>query len=289
MSSMKPMLAATPDTLLYINYPVLASPKLDGIRCVIIDGKPMSRKLLSIPNAHVRKTIEAAGLPELDGELMVKGTFQDVTSAIMSQSGAPDFEYHVFDTFTAPRSPFASRTESVEEYVKKRNLPWLKYVPHTLITGPEELIAFEQKAVEQDGFEGIMIRSTTGLYKYGRSTANEGWLLKVKRWTQEEAEVIGVEELMENTNGATTDNTGATKRSSHKSGMRGLNALGAVTVRNARGTFNIGTGFTSKQRAALWQENLVGRTVTFKFNEAGMKDVPRFPVFIGFRDPADMS
>ena len=288
---MKPMLAATPESLLHLQYPVLASPKLDGIRCLIIDGKPVSRKLLPIPNAHIRKTIEAAGLPELDGELMVKGSFQDVTSAVMSQSGTPDFEFHVFDTFRNPKASFKDRYAAVAEFVEKAGLPWLKLVQHTIIRKAEELIDFEAWAVDESGYEGIMIRSEAGLYKYGRSTEREGWLLKVKRWTQEEAEVVGYEELMENTNAATTDNVGGTKRSSHKSGLRPLGALGALTVKNAHGTFNIGTGFNAAQREAFWKEkdSLIGRTVTFKYNEAGMKDVPRFPVFVGFRDSRDMS
>jgi DNA ligase-1 len=294
---MKPMLAATPESLLHLRYPVLASPKLDGIRCVVVDGVPLTRKLLGIPNRHIAKTIADAGLPALDGEITLrdidgrKATFQEISSAVMSVNGTPDFEYHVFDSFETPRASFRDRHGVVVVFVTGAKLPWLKVVPHTELTGPEQLVAFEQKAVDTDGYEGIMLRSVTGLYKFGRSTANEGWLLKVKRFTQEEAEVVGFEELQENTNSATTDNLGHTKRSTHKSGMRGLKALGALTVRNAHGIFNVGTGFDAAQRDALWQvrETLVGRTVTFKYNAAGMKDVPRFPVFIGFRDPADMS
>ena len=287
---MKPMLAATPESLTSLKYPTIASPKLDGIRCVVVDGKPLSRKHLDIPNRHIAKTIADAGLPGLDGELMVKGTFQAVSSAVMSQDGAPDFEYHVFDTFENPSAPFAARHAAVAAFVAGARLPWLKLVPHTEIAGPEQLVAFEEKAVA-DGFEGIMLRSPDGLYKYGRSTEREGWLLKVKRFTQEEAEVVGFTELETNGNVATTDNLGHTKRSSHKAGKRGLNSLGALTVRNAHGTFNVGTGYSAKQRDELWaeRESLVGKTVTFKYNKAGMKDVPRFPVFVGFRDPRDMS
>lgn len=290
---MQPMLAATPETLTTLKYPVLASAKYDGIRCLVIDGKPVSRKLLAIPNRHIRRVIEAANLPALDGELIVSGSFQDVTSAVMSETGEPDFEYHVFDTFD-PRGvsqEFSARIEAVAGFVEAAGLPWLKVVKHVTINNAAELVEYERVQVEENGFEGVMLRSPAGPYKFGRSTEREGYLMKVKRATTDEAEVIGFEEQMTNANIATTDALGHTKRGTSKAGMKGAGTLGALTVRNALGTFNVGTGWTAKQRAELWaaRESLIGRTLTFKYNKAGMKDVPRFPVAVGFRDPRDMS
>lgn len=288
---MKPLLAAAPETLTTIKYPVLASPKYDGIRCLIIDGEPMSRKLLAIPNRHIRKVIKAANLPALDGELIVKGTFQAVTSAVMSEDGKPDFEYHVFDTFLDPKVPFTARIEAVAEFVRAAKLPWLKVVTHATLYSADDLVRYEATCVDEKGFEGVMLRSPDGPYKFGRSTEREAYLLKVKRFTQEEAEVIGFEELETNLNAATTDNLGHTKRSSAKAGKKGVGALGSFIVKNAHGIFNVGTGMDAKQRADYWQrrEALLGEFITFKYNKAGMKDVPRFPVFIAIRDKRDMS
>jgi DNA ligase-1 len=74
MSKFKPMLAAStvPD-LNDINYPVMASPKLDGIRCVTPNGDVLSRNLKAIPNHHVRHTLQALRVQGLDGELMIDG------------------------------------------------------------------------------------------------------------------------------------------------------------------------------------------------------------------------
>ena len=77
-----------------IQYPVLATPKLDGIRCLMVEGVAMSRTMKPIPNQFVQE--ELAGLNGLDGELMVKGDFNAVSSAIMSRDGEPDFFFHVF-------------------------------------------------------------------------------------------------------------------------------------------------------------------------------------------------
>ena len=55
----------------------------------------------------------------------------------------------------------------------------------------EELIDYEQGAVE-DGYEGVMLRDPSAPYKYGRSTVRKGYLLKLKRFEDSEAEVIDI-------------------------------------------------------------------------------------------------
>jgi len=50
-SGMKPLLAAKLESLDQLRYPVLATPKLDGIRCLLWQGRAMTRKLKPIPTA----------------------------------------------------------------------------------------------------------------------------------------------------------------------------------------------------------------------------------------------
>lgn len=289
--SIKPMLACKPTTLVGLRYPLLASPKLDGIRCLVVNGVAKSRKLIDIPNRYIAALIKKHIDIALDGELMVKGTFQDVTSAVMSEDGEPDFVFNVFDRFDQPDVPFTLRLDGVEAYVKGKSLPWLKVVPHVRIDVAPDLIAYEEEMV-QEGYEGVMLRDPTGPYKFGRSTEREGFLTKVKRYTQEEARVVGYEERERNDNPAQTDNLGHTKRSQSKGGKVKLGDLGALVVEHleTKQRFNIGSGFDLAQRKKYWaiRDQLIGRIVTFRYNEQGMKDVPRFPVFVGFRDERDI-
>jgi ATP-dependent DNA ligase len=285
------MLAGTPETLTNLAYPVLASPKYDGIRCLVVGDMAMSRSMKPIPNRHIAKTIKESGITGLDGELIVKGTFQDVASAVMSEDGTPDFEFHVFDTFLIPSLPFSDRIKAVEALVKQARLPWLKAVRHVQIKSAEQLITYEKTTVEVEGFEGVMLRKVDGPYKFGRSSAREGYLLKVKRWTTEEAVVTGCEEQETNLNVATKDELGRTKRSSHKAGKKLAGVLGTLVGRSEKwGEIRAGSGFTYEQRVALWNDRkkLPGRIFTFKYVRAGVKDAPRFPIFVGFRDPRDM-
>ena len=54
----KPMLAGKVKDLDKIDYPVYATPKLDGIRAVMIDGKLVSRNFKAIPNNFTRTKFE---------------------------------------------------------------------------------------------------------------------------------------------------------------------------------------------------------------------------------------
>jgi DNA ligase-1 len=36
------------------------------------------------------------------------------------------------------------------------------------------------------------------------------------------------------------------------------------------------------------RDQMIGKLVKYKFQEAGAKDLPRFPVFLGIRHPDDM-
>jgi DNA ligase-1 len=99
----KPLLASEAD-LSKVKYPCLVSPKLDGIRALVLDGKLVSRNLKPIPNAYVRETIEryADILEGFDGEPVVgsptaENCFNMSSSGIMSREGEPDFKFYVFD------------------------------------------------------------------------------------------------------------------------------------------------------------------------------------------------
>ena len=283
---MKPMLAcSTIPALSDIAYPVIATPKIDGIRCLIVDGVPVTRNLKPIPNRHVTEVLSAMDLPNLDGELTVVGDFNSVQSALMSRGGSPDFMYNVFD-LVDESMPYMERlgelkTLNVECCV-------VKIVPSVYCLGQTEL-ASHYKHWLAEGFEGAIVRAPQGPYKFGRSTQKQGWMLKLKNFNDAEAEVIGVEELMHNDNEPELDNLGRTVRSSHQENHVPMDALGALVCTYKGQTFKIGTGFTAEQRRAIWLDpDTIGKLAKFKYQELSKYGVPRFPVFLGFRDRGDM-
>ena len=142
----------------------------------------------------------------------------------------------------------------------------------------------------QMGYEGVMIRDPHGYYKNGRSTTNEGTLLKLKRFMDAEYEVVGFEERMHNGNEAIKDELGHTKRSSHAENKVGRGDLGALVLRHGSVTFNCGSGFTDAEREDVWKNRDVylGKFAKIKSFQIGVKDLPRFPTFVGWRALEDM-
>jgi DNA ligase-1 len=290
----KPLLACNAD-LSKIRYPVYGSPKLDGIRCIVIDGKPMSRSLKVIPNRYIQEQFAryAEELEGLDGELIVgsataKNVYNASVSGIMSQDGEPDFTYHVFDRIGG--GDYLTRwLRSHDEF--DRGVDFVNVLPSCRIDNEVELSEYELLSVAE-GYEGIMLRDPTGIYKNGRSTVSEGILLKVKRFADSEATIIGFEERLHNTNEATTNALGRTERSSHQENMIGRGDLGAIIVKCAdyANEFRIGTGFDDATRRLIWdnRSEWLGKLIKFKHQKSGEKDAPRFPVYLGLRSADDL-
>lgn len=295
MTITRPMLSGKADDLSKLKFPVLASPKLDGFRCLKLDGKCLARSFKPIPNDHVRNYIEKYFPDGLDGELMLAGDedFNKVSSAFRKQAGEPDFVFWVFDLTTCD-SGFQARHLILGDLVEQIDDPHLKLVEHKLIHSAQELEEYERQQLVL-GFEGVMVRSVDGPYKCGRSTAKEGYLLKLKQFVDSEAEVIGFEEQMHNENTKEKNELGLSKRSTHKENMIPAGTLGKFLVRDIKTgvEFGIGTGegLTHQLRQEIWdnQDQYMGEIVKYKYQPHGTKNKPRIPIWLGFRAPEDMS
>lgn len=291
---MKPMLSATCDDIQMLKYPVLASPKLDGIRCLIVDGIAVSRNFKRIPNDYICDALNHMGLTGLDGELIVgdpkaPDCYRMTNSGVMSHDGRPDWTFWVFDDFSDPTKPFEKRLEAAKARISGLNRelkPRVRVVPHVLKKTPEKLHEYEAQHIIA-GYEGIMVRSPDGEYKYGRATAREGTLLKIKRFTDGEARIVGFEERMHNANPPKKNALGLTERSSHKENLVPMGTLGALKVVDTQTgvDFDIGTGFTDAERAEIWinRSHWKGTLVKYKSLAVGVKERPRHPVYLGQR------
>ncbi len=289
----KPMLASKCGDPQALPFPVLATPKLDGIRCLKVGGRALTRSFKPVSNRFVRGWIEA-NLPDgVDGELVLRGgTFSETTSAIGARDGEPDFVFHVFDMVVEGLSqPYAHRMANLG-YWKITSDHVVKVLP-VEIRNLAELEAFEEQCLAA-GYEGVMVRTPDSPYKCGRSTEREAWLLKIKRFEDAEAVVLATYEGMSNQNEAGVDAFGRTKRGMAQAGMVGRGELGGFVVRHAESGVEFRLGYNhvagGVDRVTLWhrRETLVGKLVRFRHQPSGAKDAPRFPKFVGFREAWDL-
>lgn len=287
---LRPMLAArTPDLvqLGQIQFPVLCTPKLDGLRCVKTDSRALTRTFKNVPNLFVRNCIEDLIPDGCDGEIMLPNrSFNSIQSEIMSHEGIPDFRYCIFDYVKdSVNKPYSERVKDLDAIWNLNRPDWVSLIIPVLATKLEELFALEQKYIDA-GYEGLIFRSPDSPYKAGRSTLKQGWMVKLKRYVDAEAKVIGFEELQHNENEKEESEIGLSKRSSHSANLVSGNTLGALCVQDDGGrTFRVGTGFTQAERKEIWdnKEKYLGEILTYKSMPYGMKDLPRHPVFKGWR------
>lgn len=289
----QPVLGAKCTDLRDIRLPCYASLKFDGWRAVWQHLEFFTRKLKAVPNREVQQMFSRLDIPTgYDGELIygepnAPDCFRR-TDKILKRAGAPGdgIRFFVFDNAAVP-GPFYRRYESLEE-----KLPNVVRLDHHLIETYEQLVAFEAAAVDLR-YEGIVTRNPEGVYKLGRSTMNEQYLVKVKRFSHIEGKVVGFEEQYHNANPATLDGRGYTQRSTHAEGKVPAGVLGALIVHWRGQDLRVGTGFTGQERREIWnnRSHFLGQLARIKHLTTGAKPVDeggtglRPPlVFTGFRN-----
>lgn len=308
------MLAATYGSdkkkhITHLVFPALVSPKVDGIRALIVDGVVQSRSGKPIPCPTVQRLFGRPELEGLDGELSIGPlTAQNLlrrTMAVMSDDelegdDLATLQYNVFDRWDMPDEFYIVRAERAQIQLNNhfglqlpRKVP-VYWLPHSMVTSMDQLLEHEESVLSL-GYEGLMYNITTGKYKNGRCGKTAPDLVKVKRFVDNEAVVVGFAEMMHNDNEAFKSELGRTKRATLKENMRPAGVLGSLRLRVLNGRFQgvefDCSGFTAAQRAELWQQRdmLVGKIGTFKhFDVTGAANAPRQPVWKGFRHPDDM-
>lgn len=262
----------------------IVSPKLDGVRCVIIknghlttilsrQGQPMDG-LLEILN-------ETSSLPDqmvYDGELLAKNPdklpsdeLYRKTMMIASKKGVKsNLEFHCFDLlplneFQEGKSQLGCKDRKLQlEKIKDMNLNFIKPVP-VLYSGSD--ISMINKLLNiaiKNKEEGIMVNTANGKYECKRTKE----LLKVKQMHTMDLTVSSVEE-----------GEGKYK-----------NMLGRLNVDFKNNTVGVGSGFTDLQRKEIWEnkEKYIGVIAEVQYFEISQDSKTkleslRFPVFKQFR------
>ncbi len=291
----EPMLARSatlsPAEIEGLHFPVVASPKLDGMRVIKRGGSAMTRNMKPVANVATRLWLERWLPNDVDGELCLPKLtepLEQVMSAFRSRDGSPEFKFAAFDWFGDEAVPFHERLRHLGRIISLLPPPAHEHViilRQTLVHDVQGLRFVIEQHLEQ-GFEGTMVRRPDMPYKRGRSTYKEGGLLKIKPFEDEEATIIGFVEEMENTN---EEKTAIGRRSTAKAGLVAKGRLGAFRFQFKDGVEGTVSGFTDEQKTSFWlqQEQLLGQTITVKHQivHGGRKvgQAPRHPQFKGFR------
>jgi len=311
MKNFKPLLAPNEQIdLNELSYPLFASPKMDGIRCIFYKGQILSRSLKQIQNRQLREKFEPIREYSEKEDLILDGeiyspelTFQEITSYVMTQ----DFEdkksikkfgkvmtipehlkFYCFDCIENDNflTTFSLRFRSLIRHYDKLNNNSINIVDNEYVYNSGNLNNCFNRVLTQ-GYEGLILRNPDGKYKCGRGTIKEGIIYKLKPFRTFDAQIIDVEQSTEvNKDAKKKINELGRSVTSKKKGDRHLiEKASAFWVKYEGKPLKVVLAMTDEEKVAVWanRANLIGKWVEYKGMIIGAKTVPRHPVFLRYR------
>ena len=277
------------------------SEKYDGIRAIWDGEKFISRgqKVFTYVPEYF-KQLMPPGIP-LDGEIWIsRNNFKEVSRLSTLKVGSSKTQYEIdliwkgnndknnksgkevkYMVYDLPSSkqPFEIRMKFLEQIVKDREIVWnevmeeitdcpIKFTKQTKVESMEQLVTIYNTITSQ-GAEGVMLRAPNSPYETKRSK----YLLKYKIKDDSEAIVRGY-----------TMGTGK-----YVGLLGSLDCELIIDKKQSGIKFNIGTGFTDKDRTEYNDPTSnsyipKGSIVSFSYMELSEDSVPRHPVYRGIRD-----
>lgn len=309
MSNFKPQLCPNEQIdLNTLQYPQLASFKLDGIRCIFHPELGMvSRSLKPIPNKQLNEKFKI--ILEfckeqniiLDGELYAHGrTFQDITRACMTdnlwsvdtlkklkkETDEPtkyvddlvnSIKFYMFDLLMDDDKVFALRVKNYQSLILENSI----IVGQFDVYNKQDVLNLFEEA-QKEGYEGLILKNPNGKYKFGRATVKENICYKVKPYIDFSRTIKGVVQATQVKEGTerTINELGHSVTSKKKDDRELIDKASAFIVDWNGQDLKVTIAATDVEKEEIWanRDEYIGKEVNFKAMEIGMKELPRHPV-----------
>jgi DNA ligase-1 len=311
----EPMLAPNEKTNLdTIQYPLLASTKLDGIRTEFIEGQMFTRSMKQVPNEQLRGKFEIirkyAETKDylIDGEIFSpKVPFQLIQSCVMTQDcetvkaekawaklcselkvemtrefALQSLQFHCFDVVKQGDfgESFANRSLSILDL----DLHNLVHVTNKIVKSKEEVLQLFEEALHK-GQEGLILRDPAGRYKCGRGTIKEGLIYKVKPWVTYDNVIIDViqSEAVNEDAEKKVNEVGRSVTSKKKEDRHLIEMASCFKVKHNGKDLEVNIALSHDQKKDIWinRKLFIGRMIEYVGMEVGSKDLPRHCQFKG--------
>lgn len=247
-----------------IKYPCWVSDKLDGVRCLAIRTeagvvlKSRGGKLYDVKHIQDQLNISMQIGEIWDGELYIHGKYlEEIVSAVKKPNDmTANLWFVVFDVVND--KPFEKRLCDIVAIHGRTINHQVDAIVYSLVSSENEMKAAHKDCVAR-GYEGIMLRNTSGLYESGKRSAD---LQKYKEFLDEEFEITAVLE------------------------DKNQNAIFQVYDNTASSHFTVTYGdFEQRKHQLLNPEKYIGKLLTVKY-QTRYKDskLPQFPTGVIIRD-----
>jgi DNA ligase-1 len=299
MKTFRPMLAPNEEIdIKSLKFPLLASYKLDGIRCIFKDGQMYSRALKQFPNIKLRERFE--GLNKfckakdiiLDGELLAKSLEFNELSGLTRQLDKVlpfDLYFYCFDAIFNKdfMMSFRTRTTFLDALVAEIYHSQFKIVKQWSILRVEDINPLYENALAW-GCDGLILRDLNGRYKFGRGTIKEGLIYKMKPFQTFDSKIIDVLQgtIVNPKAEKTINELGYSRTSKLKEDRLPSGRASDFVVKYKGKELKVSIVMTQEEKEEVWKnkEKYIDRLIEYKGMLVGAKDLPRHPIFLRFRE-----
>ena len=255
-----------------IKFPCFVQPKLDGVRCVVVDNKLYSRNGNRFPVLpHIEDELKLNNRDNLilDGELFtddinfekIVGLVKKFKKSEEDEKNSEKIYLNVFD-YIDSKLTYEQRLKNLNNFFEKnKNMKNIKQVKTEECKKEENINDFLEKYTKE-GFEGVIIRNKNGIYEENNRSVN---LQKLKKFIDEEFEIIDY----------TTPNIG-----------KEVGCVIWICKTKEGKKFNVRPSGNYKERKNLYRnaKKYIGKMLTVRYQELTNGKVPRFPVGVAIRD-----
>jgi len=301
----KPMQPCNAD-LEKITFPCLAQKKIDGMKMIIRSDnqggmeffgrsmKPITNQWIIEKFSAIFEDIAVLSGWVFEGELQAGDSFEGCDGLLSAKYREfDDVIYHMFDEISDMSLPYSDRWSVVAATVNAIDHPMVMAVHGLRIKDMDGLMLFHDINDRDPGLDGTIVRWEDSIYKPGKRTENEKYVLKIKDFQDIEVEIVAVNELLNNHNEGFTNPLGRTERSTAQDSRIAGGTLGSFTCQMPSGAiFAVGSfrGMSRDTGQKLWdrREELSGKLIKIKYMRLSQYGVPIHPVYLGFRDPIDL-
>ena len=250
----KPMLASS--DLKKIQYPCFVQRKYDGIRCLAFPDSLRSRQGKEFTVPHILEQTSKLGVI-LDGELYCHtGDFENIVSAVKDPTkDQSNLRFVVYDI--VHDGPYTERWNILKNLIE--NIPNI-ILAQTKVAHNLKDIKILHEIFVKDGYEGTIIRNFNGRYEASYRSAD---LIKYKDFITDEFIIVG-----------------------GRSGNGKYDKCCIFECKIGEQTFDcLAPGTIEEKKQTLTNlKELIGKSLTVKFQSYTKYGIPRFPVGVSIRD-----
>lgn len=264
-----------------LKYPAQVQPKLDGYRCIYMDGLLWSRAGKPFGNKGLLEyfnKLEGVGDYVLDGELYLHGiSFQHLTK-VLNAENAPipaKLKYVVYDCVPDKdwkaqgcKLTYNERLTLLRGILNDRVADYAKVIDiaSDVVDDSGGLIELYKGYLKQ-GYEGAMIKDCNGLYAWKRVSLRSAEMVKLKPFKTIDVKIEGVYE--------------------GEGEFKGK--AGGVSISYSNTAVRVGSGWDIATREAIFKDpnKYIGKTIEVQYFEETEEGSLRFPTFKRFRPEKD--